>query len=96
MTTTGQERLTAAQPPPLSTDGMHAGAFTTPHRFSLLAVVALLAVGYGLAQRQRRRRSLRFAYLDLLDRVAPRRRTALRPDHVLIPSDPTREPARTP
>ncbi|MCP2257384.1 Ca-activated chloride channel family protein [Streptoalloteichus tenebrarius] len=52
--------------------------FTTPHWFGLLAVVALLAVGYLLAQRHRRRRTLRFTNLALLDRVAPRRQQATR------------------
>ena len=47
--------------------------FTAPWWFLLLLVVAALAVGYVLIQRARKRRTLRFANLDLLERVAPRK-----------------------
>ncbi len=50
------------------------GDFATPYWFALLALIACHAVGHLLAQRARRRRVLRFANLDLLDRVAPRTR----------------------
>ncbi len=47
--------------------------FTTPIWFLLLAVVAALAAGYVEVQRRRRRHTLRFANLEMLERVAPRR-----------------------
>ncbi len=47
------------------------GGFATPWWFLLLLGVAALAVGYLLAMRRRRRDALRFANLELLDRVAP-------------------------
>ncbi|KAA2252699.1 VWA domain-containing protein [Solihabitans fulvus] len=47
--------------------------FLTPAWFALLAVVAAIVVGYVLAQRRRKRHVLRFANLDLLERVAPKR-----------------------
>ncbi len=52
--------------------------FTAPAWFSLLIVVAGLAVAYLFVQRRKRKHVLRFANLDLLDRVAPRRPGALR------------------
>jgi Ca-activated chloride channel family protein len=47
--------------------------FTAPLWFLLLIVVAGLAAGYVLAQRWRKRRTLRFANLDLLEKVAPKK-----------------------
>jgi Ca-activated chloride channel family protein len=47
--------------------------FTAPWWFLLAIVVAALAVGYLLTQRWRKRRTLRFANLDLLEKVAPRK-----------------------
>jgi Ca-activated chloride channel family protein len=44
--------------------------FAAPGAFGLLAVVAALAIGYWWAQRRRRTSVLRFANLQLLDRVA--------------------------
>ncbi|GHF51445.1 Ca-activated chloride channel family protein [Amycolatopsis bartoniae] len=46
--------------------------FSAPWWFLLLLVVAAVAVGYVLAQRARRKRTMRFANLALLERVAPR------------------------
>ncbi|WP_253766999.1 VWA domain-containing protein [Goodfellowiella coeruleoviolacea] len=47
--------------------------FTAPWWFLLLVVVAALLAGYVVVQRVRRRRTLRFTNLELLDKVAPRR-----------------------
>lgn len=47
--------------------------FTAAWWFLLLFVVAALAVGYVLIQRARKRRTLRFANLDLLEKVAPKK-----------------------
>lgn len=47
--------------------------FTAAWWFLLLVVVAALAAGYVLIQRARKRRALRFANLDLLDKVAPKK-----------------------
>lgn len=52
---------------------MSLGGFTTPVWFVLLAAVAALVVGYAWVQRQRRRHTLRFANLAMLERVAPHR-----------------------
>jgi len=46
--------------------------FSAPWWFLLLIAVAAVAVGYVLAQRVRRRRMMRFANLDLLEKVAPK------------------------
>lgn len=51
---------------------MSLSGFTSPLWFLLLLVVAAVLVGYLLAQRARRRRTLRFTNLELLNRVAPR------------------------
>ncbi len=53
--------------------GLSLGAFATPWWFLLTIAVAALAVIYVLLQRVRRRRMLRFANLELLERVAPKR-----------------------
>lgn len=47
--------------------------FASPAWFVLLAAVAAVVVGYLLVQRRRKRHVLRFANLELLDRVAPAR-----------------------
>ncbi len=47
--------------------------FSTPWWLLLLVVVAALAVGYLVALRRRRRDTIRFTNLDLLDRIAPKR-----------------------
>lgn len=48
-------------------------SFAHPWWLAGAALVIALAVGYVLAQRRTRRHTLRFANLDLLDRVAPKR-----------------------
>ncbi|GAA2002292.1 VWA domain-containing protein [Nakamurella flavida] len=48
-------------------------SFAHPVWFAAGALVLLLLVGYVLAQRRSRRHTLRFANLELLERVAPRR-----------------------
>ena len=45
--------------------------FASPWWFLLLLAVAAVAVGYVLSQRARRKRTMRFANLELLERVAP-------------------------
>src|SRR6185312_9925296 len=52
--------------------------FSAPGWFALIAVVVALAVGYALAQVRRRKHTLRFANFDMLEKVAPRRPSALR------------------
>lgn len=47
--------------------------FASPWWLALGVVVLALAVGYLIAQRRRRRDTMRFANLELLDRVAPKR-----------------------
>lgn len=47
--------------------------FTAPGWFLLLVVVALLVAGYLWIQRRRRRDTMRFSNLELLERVAPKR-----------------------
>ncbi|WP_329047540.1 VWA domain-containing protein [Amycolatopsis sp. NBC_01488] len=46
--------------------------FAAPWWFLLLIVVAAVAIGYVLAQRARRKRTMRFANLALLEKVAPK------------------------
>jgi Ca-activated chloride channel homolog len=46
--------------------------FAAPWWFLLLIAVAAVAVGYVLVQRARRRRTMRFANLDLLEKIAPK------------------------
>ncbi len=47
--------------------------FTQPYWFAAGLLVVALGVGYLIAQRRTRRHTLRFANLELLDKVAPRR-----------------------
>ncbi|MEU7476063.1 VWA domain-containing protein [Lentzea sp. NPDC042327] len=47
--------------------------FVAPWWFLLLVAVGVLAAGYVLAQRMRRKRVLRFTNLELLEKVAPKR-----------------------
>ena len=60
--------------------------FSAPLWFLLMLVVAALAVGYVVVNRMRKRRTLRFTNLELLERVAPKRQSWLRhvPPVVLI------------
>lgn len=51
---------------------MSLSGFSAPWWFLLLIVVAAVAVGYVLAQRARRKRTMRFSNLALLEKVAPR------------------------
>jgi Ca-activated chloride channel family protein len=53
--------------------GLSLQSFTAPWSFLLLLVVAGLAAGYLWAQRRRRRHTMRFTNLELLDKVAPKR-----------------------
>ncbi|HEX6346849.1 VWA domain-containing protein [Umezawaea sp.] len=53
--------------------GLSLGGFATPWWFLLTIAVAALAGVYVVLQRVRRRRMLRFANLELLERVAPKR-----------------------
>ncbi|MEV4050546.1 VWA domain-containing protein [Amycolatopsis sp. NPDC049688] len=46
--------------------------FASPWWFLLLIAVAAVAIGYVLAQRARRKRTMRFANLELLEKVAPK------------------------
>ncbi|MBV8997063.1 MAG: VWA domain-containing protein [Pseudonocardiales bacterium] len=52
---------------------MAVGGFSSPGWFALLGLVAAVVAGYILAQRRARRYLLRFANLELLERIAPRR-----------------------
>ena len=49
------------------------GEFSAPAWFALLAVVAAVVGGYVWTRRRARRYTMRFANLELLERVAPRR-----------------------
>ncbi|PXY22401.1 VWA domain-containing protein [Prauserella muralis] len=51
---------------------MNVTGFSSPWWFLLLLVVAAVVVGYVLAARARRKRTLRFSNLAMLERVAPR------------------------
>ncbi|KAA9154513.1 VWA domain-containing protein [Amycolatopsis acidicola] len=51
---------------------MSLSGFSAPWWFLLFIVVAAVVAGYVLVQRARRKRTLRFANLALLDKVAPR------------------------
>ena len=52
---------------------MALGGFSAPGWFGLLGLIAAVVVGYVWVQRRARRYLLRFANLELLERVAPRR-----------------------
>ncbi|WP_460399682.1 VWA domain-containing protein [Actinophytocola sediminis] len=60
--------------------------FTAPWWFLLLVAVAVIAVGYVVVQRMRRRRTMRFTNLELLERVMPKRQGWVRhvPPIVLV------------
>jgi Ca-activated chloride channel family protein len=53
--------------------GFSMSGFTSPWWLLLLAAVAALAVGYIIVQRMRRKRTMRFTNLALLEKVAPKR-----------------------
>ena len=53
--------------------GLSLSGFTSPSWLVLLVVVFGLAIGYLIVQRMRRRRTMRFTNLALLEKVAPRR-----------------------
>ncbi|QGK69886.1 VWA domain-containing protein [Allosaccharopolyspora coralli] len=57
---------------------MSLGGFTSPWWFLLLLVLAALVVGYLWAQRVRRRDTLRFSNLQVLERVTPKRQGWMR------------------
>jgi Ca-activated chloride channel family protein len=52
---------------------MALGGFSAPGWFGLLGLIAAVVVGYVWVQRRARRYLLRFANLELLERIAPRR-----------------------
>jgi Ca-activated chloride channel family protein len=52
---------------------MALGGFSAPAWFGLLGLVAAVVCGYVWARRRARRYTMRFANLELLDRVVPRR-----------------------
>jgi Ca-activated chloride channel family protein len=52
--------------------------FTSPTWFALFTIVTAILIGYLLVQRRRKRYTLRFANLALLERVAPRHPGRLR------------------
>lgn len=60
--------------------------FTTPWWFLLLIAVGLIVAGYIVVQRMRRKHTMRFTNLELLERVAPKRQSRLRhlPPVVLV------------
>jgi Ca-activated chloride channel homolog len=60
--------------------------FTAPWWFLLMIVVALIGGGYVVVQRMRRKRTLRFTNLELLERVMPKRQSWVRhvPPVVLV------------
>ena len=57
---------------------MSVSGFSSPWWFLLLAVVAALVAGYVVALRSRRKRTMKFTNLELLERVAPRSQSRLR------------------
>lgn len=66
--------------------GLSLHNFTAPWWFLLFAVIAGLVIGYVVVQRMRRRRTMRFTNLELLEKVIPKRQSWLRhvPAIVLI------------
>lgn len=52
---------------------MALGGFAAPGWFALLGLVAVVVAGYVWSQRRARRYLMRFANLELLERIAPRR-----------------------
>ncbi|MFC4859004.1 VWA domain-containing protein [Actinophytocola glycyrrhizae] len=53
--------------------GLSFGGFTAPWWFLLLILVAAIVAGYVMVQRMRRKRTMRFTNLELLEKVAPKR-----------------------
>ncbi|MEC3979969.1 VWA domain-containing protein [Amycolatopsis sp. H20-H5] len=51
---------------------MSLSGFASPWWFLLLLAVAAVAAGYVISQRVRRKRTMRFANLELLDKIAPK------------------------
>lgn len=66
--------------------GLSFGGFTAPWWFLLLILVGAIIAGYIVVQRMRRRRTMRFTNLALLEKVAPKRQSWVRhlPPVVLV------------
>ena len=66
--------------------GLSFGNFTAPWWFLLLIVVAAIVAGYVVVQRLRRKRTMRFTNLALLEKVVPKRQSWVRhlPPVVLV------------
>jgi Ca-activated chloride channel family protein len=58
--------------------GLTLQRFAAPWWFLLFLVIAALAAGYIVVQRMRRKRTIRFTNLELLDRVIPKKPSRLR------------------
>lgn len=66
--------------------GLSFGGFTAPWWFLLLVLVGAIVAGYVIVQRMRRKRTMRFTNLALLEKVAPKRPSWVRhlPPVVLV------------